>query len=405
MPGDKQQLRLGIIGLGQAGAMVLDEIKAAPGLPWTIAAAADPRPYARERFRAEFGGAVFADAAELCRDAEVDVVYVATPAEMHRDHAILAAEAGKHIIVEKPMALSLADGVAIVEAAERGGVRLLAGHTHSFDAPIRKIAELVASGQLGTLRAINCWNFNEFNHRPRQMSELVTTHGPVLNQGPHHVDIVRQIGGGTVRSVRATTIPDGVTGVEGGYVCYLELANRVPVTLVYDGRSLFDTAELFDWVGEGGADRDPASARRNRQSFLELMGRSAAERDAVLAGGKEAGRYGGAAAGKLENAHARQRPKHQPFFGLIVVSCENATIRQSAGGLYVYDKDGRREIGVPQARGGRIAELTEMYESIVTGRALFHDGAWGLATLEVCFAILESARTGAEVAMLHQGAP
>jgi phthalate 4,5-cis-dihydrodiol dehydrogenase len=300
------------------------------------------------------------------------------------------------------MALSLEDGIAIVRAAEQGGVRLLAGHTHSFDAPIRKIAELVQSGELGPLRAINGWNFNEFNHRPRQMSELITTRGPVLNQGPHHVDIIRQIGGGKVRSVRATTIPDAVTGVEGGYVCYLELDGRVPVTLVYDGRSLFDTAELFDWVGEGGNDRDPSSARRNRQAFLGLMGKPAAERDAVLAGGKEAGRYGGAAAGKLENAHAHQQHPHQPFFGLIVVSCENATVRQSADGLYVYDKDGRREVAVPRSKGGRIAELTEMYDSVVGNRPPFHDGAWGLATLEVCFAILESARTGVEIQMVHQ---
>ena len=48
----------------------------------------------------------------------------------------------------------------------------------------------------------------------------------MLNQGPHHVDILRQIGGGLVRSVRAMTIPDGITGVEGGYVSYLEFENR-----------------------------------------------------------------------------------------------------------------------------------------------------------------------------------
>jgi phthalate 4,5-cis-dihydrodiol dehydrogenase len=119
----------------------------------------------------------------------------------------------------------------------------------------------VKSGRIGTLRAINAWNFNEFNHRPRLLEELKATRGPVLNQGPHHVDIVRQIGGGLVKSVRATTIPDGVTGYEGGYVCYLEFENRVPATLVYDGRSLFDTAELFGWIGEGGNLRDPKKQR------------------------------------------------------------------------------------------------------------------------------------------------
>jgi len=59
------RLRLGIIGLGQAGAMIIDEMRAAPDLPWTIAAGADPRAHAQQRFAAEFGGGAYADAAEL----------------------------------------------------------------------------------------------------------------------------------------------------------------------------------------------------------------------------------------------------------------------------------------------------------------------------------------------------
>jgi predicted dehydrogenase len=87
---------------------------------------------------------------------------------------------------------------------------------------------------------------------------------------------------------------------------------------------------------------------------------------------------------------------------LVVVSGEDATIRQSADGLYLYDKDGRQEIALPRKEGGRLAELMEMHETLSGGRKPFHDGRWGLATLEVCFAILESARTGREVAMTRQ---
>jgi phthalate 4,5-cis-dihydrodiol dehydrogenase len=401
-PGGQNRLRLGIIGLGQAGAMIIDEMRSAPDLPWTIAAGADPRAQAREHFAAEFGGGAYADAAALCRDADVDAVYIASPSWLHLEHAKAAAAHGKHIICEKPLTLSLEDAIAMVDAANHAGVVLLAGHTHSFDAPIVAMTELVKSGRIGTLRAINAWNFNEFNHRPRLLEELKATRGPVLNQGPHHVDIVRQIGGGLVKSVRATTIPDGVTGYEGGYVCYLEFENRVPATLVYDGRSLFDTAELFGWVGEGGNLRDPKSNERNRRSFLDLMARPVHERDARLEDGKESGRYGGATAGQLLNAHGGRARPHQPFFGLVVVSGEDATIRQSADGLYIYDKDGKREIALPRKEGGRLAELMEMHETLSGGRKPFHDGRWGLATLEVCFGILESARTGREIAMTRQ---
>ena len=79
------------------------------------------------------------------------------------------------------------------------------------------------SGELGKLCMINTWNYNEFMYRPRMKHELATSRGVVLNQGPHHVDIVRLIGGGMVRSVRAMTgIWDKARAHEGSYTCYLD---------------------------------------------------------------------------------------------------------------------------------------------------------------------------------------
>ncbi len=397
---DREKLKLGVIGLGQAGAMVIDAIKATPALPWTLVAGADPRSHARDQFSAEFGQA-YSDCEALCRDSRVDAVYIASPSWLHREHVEIAARYGKHMICEKPLALTLADGLEMIAAARRAGVILLAGHTHSFDAPIIRISEIVRSGELGELRSINCWNFNEFNHRPRLLSELVSTHGPVLNQGPHHTDIVRQIGGGLVRSVRASTIPDAVTGVEGGYVCFAQFHNGVPATMVYDGRSLFDTAELFEWVGESGGIRDPNANALRRTAFESLMQKPEGERDEELRRGKESGRYAGATAGKLANAHAGSVP-HQPHFGLVVVACEKGTLRQSPGGLYLYTHRGREELPLKKTISGRIAELTELHEALLSGRAPFHDGAWGVATLEVCLGMLESAASSREVMMKHQ---
>jgi predicted dehydrogenase len=397
-----RKLHLGFIGLGQATAHVIGELRLASDLPWEIAAAADPRPHATAAFQKEFGGQVYDDAEALCRESDVDVVYIATPPWMHLDHTLAAAKYGKHVIVEKPMALSLADCRKMVEAARQSGIKLLAGHTHSFDAPVRKIHELVSSGAFGPLRMINSWNFNEFNHRPRLISELEANHGPVLNQGPHQVDVVRQIGGGLVKSVRATTILDGVTGVEGGYVVYLQFENGVPATLVYDGRSLFDTAELFWWVGEGGQARDPGLNARCRAAYLDLAALPKDERQRRLDADKEKGRYGAANAGHGGKPYGDTVARNQPFFGLVMVSCEDATIRQSPKGLLIYGKRGQEEFAIEHDLRGRLAELNEIYQGIVENRPLKHDGAWGTATLEVCFAILESARTGRDIAMHHQ---
>jgi phthalate 4,5-cis-dihydrodiol dehydrogenase len=205
-----------------------------------------------------------------------------------------------------------------------------------------------------------------------------------------------------VKSVRAQTIIDGITGVEGGYTAFLEFENGAAATAVYDGRSLFDTAELFWWRGEGGQNRDPGLAAKRRRRYQEVAKLPPDQREKRLAAEKEEGRYG------AEGPHTG--PKYgegsddikQPFFGLIVVHCENATIRQSPDGLYVYTEKGREELLLERQARGRLAELNELYESIVDGREAFHSGEWGTATLEVCFGILESAKLHKEIAMRRQ---
>ena len=98
----------------------------------------------------------------------VDAVYVATPHEFHAENAIMAARNGKHVLVEKPMALTLEECHAMIEAARKGGVHLVVGHSHSFDAPIARTRELIAAGTFGALRMITAVQFTDFLYRPRR---------------------------------------------------------------------------------------------------------------------------------------------------------------------------------------------------------------------------------------------
>lgn len=400
-------LRLGFIGVGQAVSRMFQSYDEIAQLPYRITGAADLREHALERFAAQFQCETFRTAEALCRSSAVDVVYIATPPEYHREHVELAAANGKHVIVEKPMASSLADCDAMVLAAEKAGIKLVSGHTHSFDAPIRKMCEVVAGGTLGNLVMINTWNFNEFNHRPWPTAELHSTFGPILNQGPHQVDIVRQLAGGMVKSVRAQTVFDRDRACAGGWTCFLEFENGVPATLVYDARGFFDTAELFWWVGEGGTMRPTDTNVMMRKNLQELAAHGPEERERLLAAQKEQGRYGAtyvdpALRTKLRGYHTNDPQEHQPFFGLTVVSCERGAIRQSADGLLVYDEEGVHEVLVGQEQGGRAAELMDLYNGVVHGKPIFHDGKWGRATLEVCLAIMESGKTRREVEMALQ---
>jgi len=388
-----EPLRLGIAGLGVASTQILPPISSLSYIK--ITAAADTRPDALEKFRAVYQGETYTSVQGMCERAGIDAVYVATPNTLHAEHAIIAARSGKHIIVEKPMAMSLAECDAMNEAAEKYGVKLLCGHTHSFDPPIRKIREIVKNGELGKLCMINSWNYNEFMYRPRMRNELAMSRGVVLNQGPHQVDIVRLIGGGMLRSVRAMTGSwDKAREWEGSYSCFLEFEDGTPATLVYSGYGFFDTAELFDWVGEGGQYRAPETNLNVRKKLREV--RTTEEEEKL----KEGMRFGGQREG--EYSHLWNGERKQPFFGFTIVSCEKGDIRQTPDGLKIYGETEQRAIQLPTARRGREAEVEELYNAVVHKRPVFHDGRWGAATLEACLAILESAAQRKEIFLSHQ---
>jgi phthalate 4,5-cis-dihydrodiol dehydrogenase len=399
-------LRMGFAGLSMEATKVLTQVAGLPNVKLTAAADAK-RTAALDRFSAEFGAETYDSIEKLCQSPKVDAVYIATTPALHAEHAIIAAKHRKHVIVEKPMALSLDDAERMNDTAEKYGVKLLCGHTHSFDAPVRKIREIVHNGELGKLCMIHTWNYNEFMYRRFTNEDLAATHGIILNQVPHQVDIVRLIGGGMVKSVRAVTgVWDSLRTSEGAATCFLQFADGVAATIVYNGRAYFDTAELFWWIGEGGQPRAPDTNFKARLNLKNLAG---TDRDAEIEKMKEREmRYGARGLAEVPSHHGWEEPRtaraevHQPFFGFTLVSCERGDIRQSPDGLVVYGEETKKEIAVARGVRGRQAEINELCEAVFNNRPLFHDGRWGEATLEVCLGIIDSARDGKERALSHQ---
>jgi phthalate 4,5-cis-dihydrodiol dehydrogenase len=129
----REPLQLGVIGLGRAFTIMLPTFSKHPLIRLT--AAYDPRADARACFVADFHAVAYQTAEELCADPSVQAVYVASPHQFHLEHVILAAKYRKHVLVEKPMALSVADCHAMIEVAKRSGIHLLVGHSHSYDLP------------------------------------------------------------------------------------------------------------------------------------------------------------------------------------------------------------------------------------------------------------------------------
>lgn len=385
-------LRLGVAGLGRGFMLMLPTLAQHPRV--TLAAAADPRPAARARFETDFPGSrTYERVEELCEDPEIEAVYVATPHQFHVAHVSAAARAGRHVLVEKPMALSLDDCRAMIEAADKGGVHLLVGHSHSFDRPYLRAREIVESGRYGTVRMINALNFTDFLYRPRRPEELDTAQGGgvVWSQGAHQVDIVRLLGGGRVRSVRAATGRwDPARPTEGAYSAFLTFEEGAFATLTYSGYGRFDSDEVNGWIGELGQDR---SQRRYGEARAKLLGVSP-EQEAAL---KTARTYGGEAPVAVQTA-----PRPHDHFGLVVASCERADLRPRPDGVMIYADADEILDPLPAPAVPRAEVVDELADAVVHGLPPLHDGAWGLATTEVCLAILASAREGRELTMREQ---
>lgn len=389
---DDSTLRFGIGGLGIAGASILPVLLRHPNVE--VVAAASRNKERTEKFLRDYPAKAFSSVEEMCESDAVDAVYVATPTEMHRDHAILAAENGKHVVVEKPMAVTLEDTEAMIEAAERNGVRMIVGPSQSFEPPIRRIREIVESGELGRVRMIHNWYFNDWLYRPRTPEELRTElgGGVTFRQGAHQFDIMRLIGGGLARSVRAMTGRwDETRPTEGSHAAFVEFEDGTVGTAVYNGNDHFHTTELTFGIGEGGPLVTSGVYARSRKTIRDTGGPEAETALKVEAG------YGG----RRAKNYADEEP-HLPFFGLTIVSCERGDIRQSPDGLWVYGEDEKTEILLDKEFTGRNALIAELYDAVIKDEQPLHDGRWGQANLEVCAAVLQSARERKEVFLSRQ---
>lgn len=385
------KLRIGIAGLGIAGSSLLPAIKRHPHVEVTAASGRNKERL--EKFAHDYGADIHYSMEQLCQNPNVDAVYIATPTELHKEHVLIAAEHKKHIIVEKPIATSLEDADALIAAAESNGVQMIVGHSHSFEHHIRKIREIVNSGKIGSLRMINNWYFNDWIYRPRTPEELDTRlgGGVTYRQGSHQFDIIRYIGGGRLRSVRAMTgVWDRDRPTEGAHAAFLEFEDGTGATAVYNGYDHFHTTELTFGIGEGGPLNTTGIYASSRRAVREVADPAMETQLKSQAG------YGGSRAKKYDSEEI-----HQPFFGLTIVSCERGDIRQSPNGLFVYGEDEKVEIPLNEETG-RDVLIAELYDAVHKGRKAVHDGRWGKANLEVCIAVLNSARERKEIYLSHQ---
>jgi phthalate 4,5-cis-dihydrodiol dehydrogenase len=245
-----------------------------------------------------------------------------------------------------------------------------------------KMRQLISIGAVGPLALISATAYTDFVYRPRRPEELLTELGGgiMYNQVPHQVDAARFLAGGLGTTVRASAWSlDPSRPAEGCYTAFLTFEGGAVASMVYSGYDHFSTAA------------EPSRSGAARRALRSVD--SPAQETALRVGSG----YSAGARGPSESLL-------QSELGNFVVTCAGADLRLTPAGVAVYDDEGVHVIAPESGSGlgGRGVVLDELYSAVVEGRPVVHDGDWAKATMEVCLAMLRSARQQREIELRYQ---
>ena len=173
-----------------------------------LVAVARARADQAEEFAKEFGAQRwYPTAEELLNDDQVDAVYIATPVYLHATQAIAAATAGKHVLCEKPMAMNVEECDRMIAACNQHGVRLGVAYYRHFYPVVKRIAEILDSGEIGTPVVAQINAFEYFDPQPDHPRRWLVEQeqsggGPMFDFGCHRIEVLMNLFG-TVRRVRS----------------------------------------------------------------------------------------------------------------------------------------------------------------------------------------------------------
>ncbi len=313
-------MRIGIIG---TGAIANLHARAYRNIDWQVRVCTDETAEKGRSFAAEHGAAFVGSYQEVCRHPDVDVVDVCTFPDFRLQPLILCAEAGKHIQVQKPMAIELETAREMIARARDAGIVLNVVSQHRFDDCSRFLAEAIPAGRLGRLLQcdayVKWWRSDEYHARPIKGSWATEGGGALINQAIHQVDLLRWLAGpvhelyatwqlGAVHTMESEDVvnavvryANGASGViQASTALWPGYSERVEIhgtkgTAIVSGDRLTawdvrgdegDPPPLAREVKSGSSDPMAISLEPFERQFLDF-GRAIATRGAPLVSGEE----------------------------------------------------------------------------------------------------------------------
>lgn len=223
-------MRFWLIGAGAIGKIRADAIAKSPVCELVAVSDLD-----EGRARAAASGArYYADANELIAAADVDAIIISTPPPLHEPLATAAASAGKHVLVEKPMAATPEACERMISAARKAGTLLTVGYNHRYFEALKLVRDVVASGDIGTLSHVRAYTGHgglaEFK-APWMYDKDVMGGGALMDNGTHIIDLVRYIVGDPTEVFGFATHKVWGLGVEDEGIALLRTAEGVTASI------------------------------------------------------------------------------------------------------------------------------------------------------------------------------
>ena len=245
-------IKWGLIGCGDiARKRVAPALRDAPMCE--LIAVSRARAELAESFARDFGARRWhSDWRELVANEEIDAVYVATPVHLHSEQTIAAAEAGKHVLCEKPMAMDVAECDRMIAACRANGVKLGVAYYRHFYPVVRRVKELLDSRELGVpiiaqINAFEWFDPEPSNPRAWLIQKEFSGGGPMFDFGCHRIEVLLNVFG-AVREVKATLantyfhreVEDLATAI-----FQFESGTCATLTVAHSAREPQDTLDMF----------------------------------------------------------------------------------------------------------------------------------------------------------------
>ena len=262
-----KKLKFGLIGCGD-----ISQKRVAPAIRdfenCELVAVNRARYELAEAFAREFGAKRwYRTWQELLKDEEVEAVYVATPHDQHMEQTIAAAEAGKHVLCEKPMALNSRDCLPMIDACKNNGVKLGIAYYRHFYPSVNRINELIDSGELGKISTvqINASEWHEFEpDSPRYwvFRKGESGGGPMMGFGCHRIEVLLNILGPVKRTAGFIDNVIFDREVEDNSAAIFHFG-RGAFGVLSISNSIFEPGDTLDVYGSKGSVHIPVLNRGN----------------------------------------------------------------------------------------------------------------------------------------------